>query len=325
MLKFAARLIALGLLWSTAVSPQARAQDATPASQQLLKPEELEQIVAPIALYPDALLSQVLIASTYPLEVVQADRWVSQNKALKGEQLKAAVDKQTWDDSIKQLAATAEVLNIMSTKLDWTQKLGDAVLAQQADVMDAVQRLRARAQANNKLTTTKEQTVSSTQEAGKTVISIQPTQPNTVYVPYYNPSVVYGAWPYPSYPPYYYPAPGYVPGAVMATGLAFATGVAVGAWARGGAYWGGGMNWGNNNININRNVNNINAQNWQHNSAHRGGVRYNNADVQKKFSNNNARSGQQGRQDFRGRDGGGPGGAGAGQRTGAVGGQAGQK
>ena len=111
----------------------------------MLKTEELDQLVAPVALYPDALLANVLMASTYPLEVVQADRWASANKNLKGEQLKAAVDKQAWDDSVKQLAATPSVLNMMSTQLDWTQKLGDAVLAQQPDVMDAVQRLRNKA------------------------------------------------------------------------------------------------------------------------------------------------------------------------------------
>src|SRR5215470_7682112 len=133
----------------------AMAQSANPpaaaSNQELLKPEELDALVAPIALYPDTLLAEVLMASTYPLEVVQADRWAKENKNLKGDQLKAAVDKQGWDESVKSLVATPSVLSMMSTKLDWTQKLGDAVLAQQPDVMDAVQRLRAKAQANNKL------------------------------------------------------------------------------------------------------------------------------------------------------------------------------
>jgi hypothetical protein len=131
----------------------------------LLKAEELDQLVAPIALYPDALLAEVLMASTYPLEVVQADRWASANKALKADQLKAAVDKQSWDDSVKSLVATPSVLVMMSEKLDWTQKLGDAILAQQPDVMDAIQRLRTKAQANNKLVSTKEQKVSVTEQA----------------------------------------------------------------------------------------------------------------------------------------------------------------
>ena len=201
---------------------------------------------------------------------------------------------QVWDDSVKSLVATPSVLSMMSTKLDWTQKLGDAVLAQQPDVMDAVQRLRTKAQANNKLQSTKEQKVSVKQEQSKQVIVIEPAVPDTMYVPYYDPGVVYGGWPYPSYPPYYFPPPyGYVPGAILATGIAFGAGVALGRWASGG-YWGGGVNWGGNNINVNRNtnINNINrGGNWQHNPAHRQGVRYNNANVQQKFGNNNIRGG----------------------------------
>ena len=132
------------------------------------------------------------MASTYPLEVVQAARWVDENKNLKGDALKAAVDKQGWDDSVKSLTATPSVLAMMSSKLDWTQKLGDAVLAQQADVMDAIQRLRAKADANNKLQSTPQQKVSKRSEGSKQVIVIEPTDPQTVYVPYYDPAVVYG-------------------------------------------------------------------------------------------------------------------------------------
>src|SRR5262245_34158554 len=227
----------------TSVTPAA---PSSTSNDQLLKPEQLDALVAPIALYPDALLSLVLMASTYPLEVVQADRWLAQNKALKGDQLKAGTDKQGWDNSVKSLVATPSVLNMMSTKLDWTQKLGDAVLAQQADIMDAVQALRAKAQAQNSLKTTKEQKVTTTQQGGKSVIVVEPTTPNTIYVPYYNPAVVYGAWPYPAYPPYYYPPPaGYVAAPLLATGMAFTAGVALGAWAGAGNYWGGGLNWGN--------------------------------------------------------------------------------
>jgi hypothetical protein len=287
---------------------QTTAPPASDQSQPLLKAEELDQLVAPIALYPDTLLAEVLMASTYPLEVVQADRWATENKALKGDPLKAAVDKQGWDESVKSLVATPSVLAMMSAKLDWTQKLGDAVLAQQPDVMDAVQRLRAKAQANNKLTSTKEQKVSITQLQDKQVIVIEPTVPDTVYVPYYEPAVVYGAWSYPDYPPYYFPPPvGYVPGAILATGIAFGAGYAVGRWASGGNYWGGGVNWGGNNINVNRpvNINNINTggNNWQHNPTHRHGVKYSNTNVQQKFSNNNIRAGSQDRMDFRGRSG----------------------
>ena len=141
-----------------------------------LKPEQLDALVSPIALYPDT-FGAVLMASTYPLEVVQAARWADENKNLKGEQLKAEADKQSWDDSVKSLTATPRVLDMMSSKLDWTQKLGDAVLAQQADVMDAIQRLRAKADANNKLESTPQQKVSKRSEGSKQVIVIEPTDP----------------------------------------------------------------------------------------------------------------------------------------------------
>ena len=164
------------------------------------------------------------MASTYPLEIVEADRWVVANKNRKGDALKAAVDQQSWDDSVKSLVATPDVLDMMSQRLSWTQQLGDAVLAQQPDVMDAIQRLRMKAQANNKLASNQQQTVSTQQQDGKQVIVIAPTQPNTIYVPYYDPAVVYGPWPYPASPPYYWPAPGYIAAGVIATGLAFGAG-----------------------------------------------------------------------------------------------------
>src|ERR1700687_443881 len=179
------------------------AQPAAAPAQQLLSKAQLDALVSPIALYPDALLSEILIASTYPLEVVEADRWAQANKNLKGDALKAAADKQSWDDSVKSLTATPDVLDMMSNKLSWTQQLGDAVLAQQPDVMDAIQRLRTKAQANNKLTSTSQQTVSTQQQGGRQYIYIAPTDPDEIYVPYYDPAVVYGPWPYPDYPAYY--------------------------------------------------------------------------------------------------------------------------
>jgi Protein of unknown function (DUF3300) len=301
-------LLAAVLLFATpdavlAQTPQA----ASASSQQLLSDGQLDALVSPIALYPDALLSEILMASTYPLEVIEADRWANENKNLKGDALKSAVDQQSWDDSVKSLAATPSVLDMMSQKLDWTQKLGDAVLAQQPDVMDAIQRLRTKAQANDKLASNKQQTVSTQQQGGRQVIVIEPTEPNTIYVPYYDPAVVYGPWPYPAYPPYYWSAPGYIAAGVIGTGLAFGAGYALGRWASGGNYWGGGFNWGGNNINVNRNinVNNINVRNWQHNPDHRHGVRYANANVAQKFGGNrNAiAGGAQNRLDFRGRGG----------------------
>jgi hypothetical protein len=283
----------------------APAAEGADAQQRLLDAGQLDQLVAPIALYPDALLAQVLMASTYPLEVVQADRWAKANKALKGDKLDDALTKQDWDASVKALVATPTVLAMMNEDLDWTEKLGDAVLAQQADVMDAIQRLRSTAQANGKLATTKQQTVTVTQEADKPVIVIEPASAGTVYVPYYEPAVVYGTWPYPAYPPYYFPpAPGYVVGGALASGIAWGAGFAIG-----NAIW-DGCDWGhgnihvdiNKNVNINKHVNNVNVGNWQHNSYHRRGVSYNNKQVQNKFANADVRSADR-KLDYRGRGG----------------------
>jgi hypothetical protein len=311
MILMTVRLFVVALLLSAphvamAQSPQPAAAPAQ--SDQLIKPEQLDALVAPVALYPDTLLAEILMASTYPLEVIEADRWAQANKNLKGDALKAAVDKQSWDDSVKSLVGTPSVLDMMSTKLDWTQALGNAVLAQQPDVMDAVQRLRAKAQANNKLTSNQQQIVSTQQQDGQQAIVIAPTDPDTIYVPYYDPAVVYGPWPYPDYPPYYWPAPGYIAGGIIATGIAFGAGYALGRWASGGYRWGGGLNWGGRNINVNRsvNINNVNVRNnnWTHNPVHRQGVRYTNANVAQKFGGNrNVGGGSQARMDFRGRSG----------------------
>jgi hypothetical protein len=314
------RLIMAALLCLLPLGALAQTPAAAP-SQALLKPAELDQLVAPIALYPDPLLSEILIASTYPLEVVQADRWAKSNSSLKGEALTAALAKQGWDDSVKALAQVPNVLTMMADQLDWTQKLGDAVLAQQPELMDAIQRLRGRAQANGKLQSTKELTVTvksaapaqggggQAQEgqAPAQYIVIEPTSPTEMYVPYYDPAVVYGAWPYPDYSPYYFPPPpGYYAGGAIAAGIAFGSAVAIGH-----AIW-GNCDWGRRNINVaNRNVNinnldrsNINNFNkWEHNADHRHGVKYNNADVRQKFAKNDIQAGKGARQDFRGKDG----------------------
>ncbi|HEX2352885.1 MAG TPA: DUF3300 domain-containing protein [Xanthobacteraceae bacterium] len=295
------RLIMIAVLWSVPLGAMAQ-QPATAPTQPLLKPAELDQLLAPIALHPDPLLSEVLIASTYPLEVVQADRWAKSNKSLKGDALTAALGKQSWDDSVKSLVQVPSVLTMMSEQLDWTQKLGDAVLAQQADVMDAIQRLRARARANGKLESTKEQTVTVKTDDQKQYVVIEPTSPTEIYVPYYEPAAVYGDWPNPDYAPYYFPPPyGYIPGAALATGVAFAAGVAIRH-----AFW-GNCDWGRGNINVvaNRSVDiaNINRGKWEHNADHRQGVKYNNADVRQKFAKTDIQAGKAARQDFRGKDG----------------------
>jgi|SRR5580704_15384707 hypothetical protein len=301
MMRCVSMLLALTIM--AAASLPAAAQQPAPtqapapsqADQALLKPEQLEALVAPIALYPDALLANMLAAATYPLEVVEADRWFKENKNLKGDALKTAVDKKEWDDSVKALTATPSVLDMMNDKLDWTKDLGDAMLAQQADLMDAIQRLREKARSNNKLSTTKEQKVTVKQQENKQVIVIEPTDPNEMYVPYYEPAAVYGTWPYADYPPYYFGYPSYIGAGVVAAGIAFGTAWAIGRW---GNYWRGGCNWGNRNVFINNRTNV-----WNHNPAHRQGVRYNNANVQQRFGNNNIRAGAGNRTDFRGKGG----------------------
>ncbi|MGC8491662.1 MAG: DUF3300 domain-containing protein [Syntrophobacteraceae bacterium] len=209
--------------------------------------EELSRMLAPIALYPDSLLANVLVAATFPLEVVSADRWIKKNSDLKGEERSAALDKIKWDLSVKALVPFPEVLSMMSEQLDWTQALGSAFLSQQKDVMDTIQNLRARALAKDNLKSSNEQKVVDQNNT----ITIEPASPTMIYVPSYNPQVVYGAWPYPAYPPYsYYPYGGTVAAGV----LGFAAGVAVGAaWNNSWGSW----NWdgGSMNVNVNRNFN----------------------------------------------------------------------
>jgi Protein of unknown function (DUF3300) len=318
MIRTMAALVFALLIGSTGVAPaqtnpsppgvapaQTQAAPAAPAqSHQLLTAGQLDALVAPIALYPDPLIAEILMASTYPIEVVEAERWAAAHKGLSGDQLKAAVNTQSWDDSVKSLTATPSVLHMMSDKLDWTQKLGDAVLAQQPDVMDAIQRLRQRAQANNKLASNKQQTVTTRAQGGRQVIDIEPTEPAMLYVPYYDPSVVYGAWPDPDYPPYYFGAPDYIGPGLLATGLAFGAGYALGSWVGGGYGWGGGVNWGANDIYFNRPINGAGFRNWTHDPVHRQGVRYNNPDVAQRFAGaRNIGAGPQSRMDYRGRGG----------------------
>jgi Protein of unknown function (DUF3300) len=269
---------------------------AAHAQQAKFKPEELEAIVAPIALYPDALLAQVLMASTYPLEIVEAARWSKANPGLKDQALQDVLQKQAWDPSVKSLAAFPTVLQMMNDKLDMTQKLGDAFLAQQKDVMDAVQRLRAKAYAAGNLKSGKELTYTSQKEGEQTIIIIEPTEPEVVYVPSYGPAV-YGPWPYPMYPPYYYPPPpGYPAGGFW---FGFTVGIIIGGvWARPVWHTGGVV------INVNNynrvNHTNIANPNWQHNPEHRRGVQYRDQASREKFGQGQ-RQGAESREAFRGR------------------------
>ena len=173
------------------------------------KQEELNQMLAPIAIYPDSLLSQILMASTYPLEIVKADRWAKTNKDLKDEKAAKALEAEPWDPSVKSLVNFPDVLTMLSERLEWTQKLGDAFIGQQKEVMDTIQSLRAKAKAAGNLESTKEQKVEVKQEGSSQTIVIEQANPNVIYVPAANPTVVYGAWPYPAYPPYPYYPPGY--------------------------------------------------------------------------------------------------------------------
>ena len=279
--------------------PAAAATDPPPLSSQ-----QLEQLVAPIALYPDDLLSQVLMASTYPIEVVQAARWTSQNPSVSGKALEDAMAKQPWDPSVKGLVAVPQTLQMMSEKLDWTQQLGDAFLADQAAVLDAVQRLRGRADTAGNLKTTPQQKVSRVSRPGPSGqpverIIIEPAEPQMLYVPVYDPGVAFGTWPYPDYMPYYWQPPGWVPGTFAYGALAFGAGVAVGA-----AIWGGANWWGGNvNINANRfnsfNRTNIAGGNWNHNVNHRGGVPYRDRATAQRFGGQTGAGRAQARQGAR--------------------------
>jgi len=272
---------------------------------KLKSPEALDSLVAPIALYPDPLLAQVMAASTYPLEVVQAARWLKDNSKLKGEELTKAAAKQPWDASVQALVGFPDALNFLDKNIQWTQDLGNAVLDQQSDVMDAVQRMRKKAKDSGKLQTTKEQKVEVQTIEQKQVVVIQPSDPQVIYVPSYNPTVVYGAPP----PAYAYPPVTYPYGAVAATAaVSFGVGVMMGAmWGGccGGGGWGWGASWGGTaNININNNFNtrygynNIQGGNrtaigngnssWQHNPQHRRSVPYANQKTAQRFGGSSA-------------------------------------
>ena len=302
------RAIALALCLSVAAGPLALAQQAATASQAASPPassskifsqKDLDELLAPIALYPDALLAQVFMASTYPLEVVQAARWQKQNPGLKERQLEDALQKETWDPSVKSLVAVPQVITMMNEKLDWTTKLGDAVLAQQSDVLATVQSLRRKADEAGNLKSSDEMKVTKATEDNVQVIKIESPKPDVVYVPTYDPAYVYGPWWYSYPPPYYYYPPGYG----YYPGLAFATGVFVGAAIWGNLTWGGG----NNNINIdvdrfnNFNRSNISNKNWGHNVEHRKGAAYRDNATAQKFNRGGDRQAAAAREQFRGR------------------------
>jgi hypothetical protein len=240
------------------------------------------------------------------LEVALADRWTKQNASLKGDALTKALEAQDWDASVKSLVNFPQVLTMMSEKLDWTQRLGDAFLADQKKVLDTIQSLRTKAQAAGNLESNKEQTV----VVEEKIIKIEPANPQVVYVPTYNPTVVYGAWPYPAYPPYYYYPPGYVATSMMAFGAGVAMGAAWG-YAWGNANWhGGDVDIDvNRNTNINRNIDRSKYQGgdrgqggkWQHSPEHRKGVSYRDQGTAQKFNRASTNDAIKSREQFRGR------------------------
>src|SRR6266699_20994 len=241
---------------SPAPTQQAQSQvmTTTTSDQETAKllPQELDSLVAPIALYSDPLLAQTLAASTYPLEIIQLQQWMERNKNLTGKALADAVAKQPWDPSVQGLVEFPDVVQRMAGNVQWTTDLGNAFLAQQSDVMDAVQRMRAKAQGTGNLKTSAQQVVKTeTVSSGKQVIEIQQANPDGVYVPSYDPVVVYGAAP-PAYPYYPYTYPGYVPGTALMWGAGIALGAA--AWGAWGGHW-GNCDWNRGDVNINNNNN----------------------------------------------------------------------
>jgi hypothetical protein len=305
----------------------AQAQDN---SAQTFSQEQLDQMLAPIALYPDSLLSQVLMASTYPADVAEAVKWSKANPDQKGDAAVKAVQDKNWDPSVQSLTAFPQVLAMMGDKPDWVQTLGDAFLAQPDAVMDRVQFLRKKADAAGTLKSNEQQKVVTEQvpvtaaaptaaqapaptpaeatppASTQTIIKIEPANPQVVYVPAYNPTVVYGTWWYPSYPPFYWPPPPlYGFGSAVVAGIGFGIGVGITS-----ALW-GGFNWGHhdvdinvnryNNINVNKQINASNTNvKWNHNAENRKGVPYRDAATREKFDKKVG--GAENRQDFRGKD-----------------------
>jgi Protein of unknown function (DUF3300) len=264
---------------------------------------QLDQLVAPIALYPDPLLAQVLMAATYPLEVAESARWSQANLGVAGEALEDSMQKEVWDPSVKGLTAVPQVLQMMNDKLDWTHALGDAFLAAQPALLDAVQRLRARANVAGNLQTTAQQKVSrvaappepGSSAAPATVYMIEPAVADEYSVPIYDSSAVYGTWPHPEHQPFrWYPL-----GFVAESGiLVFASGVAVG-----GAIW-GRVDWWNHRVNINVsrfnrfNHTKISRNAWVHDPAHRGGVPYRDSAVAARFGDRAKAVGGEGSSDL---------------------------
>jgi hypothetical protein len=283
-----------------------QAESMQPADQgqarQEFSQQELDQMLAPIALYPDALLSQILMASTYPIEVVQAARWSKANPGVTGDQAVKAVEQQPWDPSVKSLVAFPNILSMMDEKLDWMERLGDAFLSQEQAVMGSVQQLRQKAQAAGNLQSNNNIVV---QPQGQTIV-IEQANPQVVYVPYYDPTVVYGPWWYPAYPPVFWrPWPGYYARPGFGPGFFWGSGITISA-----GFFFGRVDWPRRNVTV-VNVNNYYYRPppprpnfppgaWVHDPAHRRGVPYRDPVVRREFGGPRFDGRPDARRDFRG-------------------------
>ncbi|MFN8008735.1 MAG: DUF3300 domain-containing protein [Terriglobia bacterium] len=278
-------ILVCGLLFGEDTLPGDPTPPPAPAPQKLLSAEELNTLVAPIALYPDALLSQVLVASTYPLELVELGQWLNRNSELKGSALVDAARQQNWDASIQALVVFPDVVKRLNADVRWTTDLGNAFLAQQADVMNAVQRMRAQAMESGKLKSNSQQTVNTEKQGDRSVIEIQPANPEVVYVPYYDPAYVWGPPLYGYYPYWGYPYYGF--------GFGWGAGIYIGGFF-GGLYWGGwgwGANWYHCSVYQNHYFFNHYGYGghgyggaWAHNPYHRQGVGYTNSAVSQRYA-----------------------------------------
>lgn len=287
--------IALWAQEGTVVNPQAEATQVA-----LLSPQQLDNLVAPVALYPDPLLSQVLVASTYPLEVVEANQWYQRNRNLSAQALMDAAKQQPWDPSVQALVAVPDALARLNQDIRWTTDLGNAFLAQESDVMNAVQRMRAQAQSNGRLASTPQQTVTYEDQGGQNAIVIEPANPEIIYVPYYDPYYVWGAPAFGYYPPLFYPAYGF------GFGPAFDVGFYFGGWS-GWGFWGWGPDWFGHTVCINNGFfprfgfhngfrpgfSGVSV--WTHDPVHRLGIPYANPQVNARFQGAAPRSSFQSR------------------------------
>jgi hypothetical protein len=285
-------------------SGEADAQQAA----MLLSPDQLDNVVAPVALYPDPLLSQVLAASTYPLEIAEAQQWLGQNRNLQGSQLMDAARQQNWDPSVQALVAFPDAFALLANDIRWTTDLGNAFLAQQADVMGAVQRMRAAARANGRLTTTPQQVVTMDTQDGQNAIEIQPADPQVIYVPVYSPSYVWGAPAWDGYYDMWYPSG-------FGWGFGYGRGIYMNSYFPGWGGWGGwgwGSGWFGNSLFLNAGFFNHYGYRgggfgrfggfpgngfrgrtaWSHDPGHRLGIPYPNRNVASRFGGNRINGGQ---------------------------------